>query len=188
MYLIVGLGNPEPEYRFTRHNMGFDVINKIAEKYEIKIDKKGFKSLYGIGNINDEKVILAKPQTFMNLSGEALIELKNFYKVDYKNIIIVYDDIDIPKAVVKIRKKGGAGSHNGMKSVISALGTNEFIHIRIGTGTPLYKNDMINYVIGKLSIEEYNELSKGLEIGVRALENIIEKGIDKAMNIINSIN
>lgn len=112
MYLIVGLGNPEPEYSNTRHNMGFDVINKIAEKYDIKVNKKGLKSIYGTGIINGEKVLLAKPQTFMNLSGEAIVELVNFYKIDLKNLIVIYDDIDIEPGRVKIRKKGGAGTHN----------------------------------------------------------------------------
>ena len=106
MYLIVGLGNPEPEYSMTRHNMGFDVINKIAEKYEITVEKKGFKSLYGIGTIENKKVILCKPQTFMNLSGEAIFEISNFYKIKPENIIVIYDDIDLPEAQVKIRKKG----------------------------------------------------------------------------------
>ena len=112
MYLIVGLGNPEPEYAGTRHNMGFDVINKIADKYDIKVDKKGFKSLYGIGSINNEKVMLVKPQTYMNLSGEAIYEIVNYYKIDLKDLIVIYDDIDIEPGRVKIRKKGGAGTHN----------------------------------------------------------------------------
>ena len=185
MYLIIGLGNPEPEYAKTRHNMGFDVINKIAEKYDIKVDKKGFKSLYGTGIINNEKVLLVKPQTFMNLSGEAIAEVVNFYKTDLQNVMVIYDDIDIEPGRVKIRKKGGAGTHNGMKSVIGSLGSDEFIHIRIGTGSPIYKNDLINYVIGKLSKEEYEVLIRGIEIGLDAVEVILEKGIDKAMNIIN---
>ena len=121
MYLIVGLGNPEPEYCFTRHNMGFDVINNLSEKYNIKISKNGFKAIYGTGIIEDEKVILCKPQTYMNLSGDSVIEIANFYKIPLENIIIVYDDIDLETGIVKIRKKGGPGGHNGMKSVVNML-------------------------------------------------------------------
>ena len=186
MYLIVGLGNPEPEYSRTRHNMGFDVINKLATKYNISVEKNGFKSLYGSGLIEGEKVILCKPQTFMNLSGEAIIEFVNYYKIDLKNVIVIYDDIDIEPGVVKLRKKGGAGSHNGMKSVVHNLGSTEFPHVRIGTGTPVNKYDMINYVIGKVSKEEYKVLSKGIDTGVKAVEQILKNGIDNAMNVINA--
>lgn len=188
MYLIVGLGNPEPEYSKTRHNMGFDVINKIATKYNIKVEKKGFNSLYGTGIIENEKVILCKPQTYMNLSGEAIIQFVNYYKIDPKNVIIIYDDIDIEPGVVKLRKKGGAGSHNGMKSVVENLKTTEFPHVRIGTGKPLIKSDLINYVIGKVSDENYEILLKGINIGLEAVEEILKNGIDKAMNYINSKN
>ena len=188
MYLIVGLGNPEPEYSKTRHNMGFDVINKIATKYNIKIEKKGFNSLYGTGIIENEKVILCKPQTYMNLSGEAIIQFVNYYKIDPKNVIIIYDDIDIEPGVVKLRKKGGAGSHNGMKSVVENLKTTEFPHVRIGTGKPLIKSDLINYVIGKVSDENYEILLKGINTGLEAVEEILKNGIDRAMNYINSKN
>ena len=133
MYLIVGLGNPEPEYSKTRHNMGFEVINKLSKEYHIDVEKKGFKSLYGTGVIENEKVILLKPMTYMNLSGEAIIEIVKYYKIDKDKIIVIYDDIDIEPGFVKIRKKGGAGSHNGMKSVIQNLQTEEFIRIRVGT-------------------------------------------------------
>ena len=185
MYLIVGLGNPEPEYSYTRHNMGFDVINVLAQKNNINVEKKGFKSIYGCGVINNEKVILVKPQTYMNLSGEAIKELVNYYKIDFQKLIIVYDDIDLEAGTVKIRKKGGPGSHNGMKSVVYNLNTDEFPHIRIGTGKPENKNDLINYVISKLSKDEYNTLSNAINTGAKAVEEILDKGIDIAMNIIN---
>ena len=186
MYLIVGLGNPEPEYSHTRHNMGFDVINKLSEKYNIEVKKQGFESLYGNGMIDDKKVILCKPQTFMNLSGNAIIKFVNYYKIDLSELIVIYDDIDIEPGIVKVRKKGGAGTHNGMKSVISNLNSSEFPHVKIGTGSPINKSDLIEYVIGKLSKDEYNNLCKGIDIGVEAVEAIIEKGIDNAMNIINA--
>lgn len=186
MYLVVGLGNPEPEYSMTRHNMGFDVINQLAEKHHIKVEKNGFDALYGSGMIENEKVILCKPLTFMNLSGESIIKFINYYKIDFSHVIIIYDDIDIEPGIVKLRKKGGAGSHNGMKSVVENLGTTEFPHVRIGTGQPLIKSDLINYVIGKLSKEEYMVLTNGINTGVEAVEKIIKNGIDNAMNYINA--
>ena len=188
MYLIVGLGNPEPEYSYTRHNMGFDVINKLSEKYNIKVEKKGFDALYGSGTIEGQKVMLCKPQTFMNLSGEAIIKFVNYYKIDISNIIVIYDDIDIMPGVVKIRKKGGAGSHNGMKSVVANLESTVFPRVRIGTGSPINKSDLINYVIGKLSKEEYLVLSQGINTGAEAVEKILKDGIDNAMNFINAKN
>ena len=185
MYLIVGLGNPEPEYSRTRHNMGFDVINKISQKYNIEVEKKGFKSLYGTGIIENEKVILCKPQTFMNLSGDAVTEIINFYKIPLENLIIIYDDIDIEPGIAKIRKKGGPGTHNGMKSVVQRLGSQEFARIRVGTGTPEYKNDLVNYVIGKVSTEEYAKLTEGINTASEAVIEILKNGIDNAMNKIN---
>ena len=186
MYLIVGLGNPEPEYSYTRHNMGFDVINKLSEQYNIKVEKKGLDSLYGSGIINNEKVILCKPQTYMNLSGQAIIKFIKYYKIDLSKLIIIYDDIDLNVGTVKIRKKGGAGTHNGMKSVIENLGTTEFPHVRIGTGTPFEKQNLIDYVIGKLTKEEYKPLIEAINIGADAVSQIIKNGIDNSMNIINS--
>ena len=186
MYLIVGLGNPEPEYSYTRHNMGFDVINKLSELYNIKVEKKGLDSLYGSGMIENEKVILCKPQTYMNLSGEAIIKFIRFYKIDLSKVIIIYDDIDLDVGVVKIRKKGGAGTHNGMKSVIENLGTTEFPHIRIGTGHPIENESLIDYVIGKLTKEEYKPLIEAIDIGADAVSQIIKNGIDNSMNIINT--
>lgn len=118
MYLIVGLGNPEKEYSNTRHNMGFNVINKIAKDCDIKISQSKFNGLYTVEHINGEKVILLKPQTYMNSSGECVIEFKNFYKIPSENIIVVYDDIDLEPGTIRIRKKGGPGTHNGMKSVV----------------------------------------------------------------------
>lgn len=132
MYLIVGLGNPEEEYANTRHNIGFDAVNGVAKRNDIQINKNKFNSLYGQGIIKGEKVILLKPQTYMNLSGIAVREFKNFYKIDEDKIIIIHDDIDIPNGIIKIRKTGGAGTHNGMKSVVENLGNKNFYRIRIG--------------------------------------------------------
>lgn len=185
MYLIVGLGNPEEEYSNTRHNMGFDTVNKIAKEYKIEINKNKFKGLYGTGIIENEKVILLKPQTYMNLSGESIVEAIKFYKIDIKKIIVIYDDIDVKPGKIKIRKKGGSGSHNGMKSVINCLGSQEFSRIRVGIGMPEHKNDMINYVIGKVPNEEFEKLDEGTKIAKEAVVEIIKNGIDIAMNKFN---
>ena len=188
MYLIVGLGNPEPEYSYTRHNMGFDVINSISKKYNIEVEKNGFNALYGIGEILGKKVILCKPQTYMNLSGESIIQFVNYYKIDLENVIVIYDDIDIESGQVKLRKKGGAGTHNGMKSVVENLKSTEFPRVRIGTGLILEKGNLIEYVISKLSKNEYLNLVQGIDMGVKAVEEILKEGIDNAMNKINSKN
>lgn len=185
MYLIIGLGNPEPEYSNTRHNMGFDVINRLSKEFNISVNKTKFNSLYGTGNIDNEKVILVKPQTYMNLSGQAIREYINFYKMDLKNVIVIYDDIDIEKGKIKIRKSGSAGSHNGMKSVINEIGTEEFPRIRVGTGKPIFKNDLINYVLEKISEEERKTLEEGITSAKEAIKDILMNGIDKAMNKFN---
>ena len=185
MYLIVGLGNPEPEYSKTRHNMGFDVINKIAENYDIEVTKKGFEGIYGIGEIEGKKVILLKPQTYMNESGKSVIKAKEYYKIPMENIIIIYDDIDLDVGVVKLRKKGGAGTHNGMKSIIEHLGKGDFIHIRIGTGKPEFKELLISHVIGKLSDDEYEKLIPSIEKAAESIPEILKNGIDNAMNKFN---
>lgn len=185
MYLIVGLGNPENEYAHTRHNMGFDTINEIAKKNNININKTKFKSLYETSIIQGEKVILLKPQTFMNLSGESVREIVDFYNIEPRNIIVIYDDIDIEKGHIKIRKKGGAGSHNGMKSVVQELGTTDFARIRVGIGQPEFKSDMINYVIGKIPEDEEKILIQGVKKAAEAVEEILKNGIDIAMNKFN---
>ena len=185
MYLIVGLGNPEEEYASTRHNMGFNTINKLSKKFDININKSKFKGLYGLGNIYDKKVLLLKPQTYMNLSGESIIQVVDFYKIPLEDILIIYDDIDVEPGKIKIRKKGGPGSHNGMKSVIKNLDSQEFARIRVGIGAPKYKNDMINYVIGYIPEEEKENLEKGTDLAVLAVEEIIKNGIDIAMNKFN---
>ena len=185
MYLIVGLGNPESDYSRTRHNMGFDVINKLAEKFDIKVNKSKFKALYGTGTINGEKVILVKPQTFMNLSGEAVQEFVNFYKINLDELIVIYDDIDTTPGKIRIRKTGGPGTHNGMKSVVSMLNSEEFMRVRVGIGMPEFKGDLINYVIGHVPDEEYEVLQKGVAIAAESVEEILKNGIDIAMNKYN---
>ena len=185
MYLIVGLGNPEANYSKTRHNMGFNVINKLAEQYGIEVTKKKFDGLFGEGIIEDEKVILLKPQTYMNLSGKSIIQIVNFYKIPLENIIIIYDDIDIKPGLIRVRKHGSSGSHNGMKSVIEELNSEEFTRVRVGIGKPQYDNDMINYVIGAIPEEEIEDLQKGVAKAKEAVIEIIKNGVDVTMNKYN---
>ena len=186
MFLIVGLGNPEEDYSNTRHNMGFDTINKIAKEYNIDVNKKKFNGLYGTTIINNEKVILVKPQTFMNLSGECIREFINFYKIDIDKFIVIYDDIDLKPGTVKVRKKGGPGTHNGMKSVVQNVTNTEFPRVRVGIGQPKHKGDLINYVIGHIPEEERKILDNATTIAKDAVLEILKNGIDNAMNKINS--
>ena len=185
MYLIVGLGNPEEEYFRTRHNMGFDTINQIAEKYEIKVNKTKFNSLYGMGEIEGQKVILLKPQTYMNLSGTAIRDFMNFYKIPPENILVIFDDLDIEAGIIKIRKRGGPGTHNGMKSVVSEINTENFARIRIGIGMSQYKSDLLNYILTRIPEEEYKVLKTAINNAAEAVSVIIKNGIDKAMNQYN---
>lgn len=185
MYLIVGLGNPEEDYNNTRHNMGFNTINKLAKQYNIEISKKKFKGLYGAGIIENEKVILLKPQTYMNLSGISIKEAIDFYKINFEDIIIIYDDIDIEPGIIKIRKKGGPGTHNGMKSVVNELKTQDFARVRVGIGTPENKSDLINYVIGAINKEDIEKLDNSTTLAKDAIVEIIKNGVDIAMNKYN---
>ncbi len=185
MYLIVGLGNPEAEYARTRHNMGVDVVNQIADNYKIAISREKFNGLYGTGEINKEKVILLKPQTYMNLSGDSVVEFVNFYKIDINNVIVIFDDIDTEPGKIRVRAKGGPGTHNGMKSVEYRLGSELFPRVRVGIGMPEYKNDLINYVIGNVKDDEYEVLREGIDKAAEAVVSIIKDGIDNAMNKFN---
>ena len=185
MYLIVGLGNPEEDYSKTRHNMGFNVVNKIAKEYNIEINKNKFEGLVGEGIIETKKVILLKPQTYMNLSGKSIIQMVNFYKIPMENIIVIYDDIDTDIGKIRIRKKGSAGSHNGMKSVVQELQTQDFARIRVGIGKPEFKGDMINYVIGDIPEEEVKILDEGTTKAKEAVFEMLKNGIDTAMNKYN---
>ena len=185
MYLIIGLGNPEQEYSKTRHNMGFNTINKIAKQYKTDVNKTKFQGLYETTIIEGKKVILIKPQTYMNLSGNCVQEFVNFYKIEKENIIVIYDDMDIEPGTIKIRKKGGPGGHNGMKSIIKRLGTEEFFRIRIGIGRPKHDGDEINYVIGAIPEIEIPKLEEGTEKAKDAVIEILKNGIDSAMNKFN---
>ena len=185
MYLIIGLGNPEKDYGKTRHNMGFNVINELSKEYSIDVNKSKFKGLYGDGTIENEKVILLKPQTYMNLSGESVIEAVNFYKIPLQNIIVIYDDVDIDPGFVRIRKNGSSGHHKGMESIISHLHTEDFCRVRVGIGKPKFKDDMITHVIGYIPDEELELLRKGVNSAKEAVIEILKNNIDSAMNKYN---
>ena len=185
MYLIVGLGNPEKDYARTRHNMGFDVINKLAKEYEIEITRNKFEGIYGTGVIENEKVILLKPQTFMNSSGESIIQFKNFYKIENEKTLIILDDIELEPGKIRIKRKGSAGTHNGLKSVVYCLKTEDIPRIRVGVGEPDSDTDLVEHVIGHVDEEKYKELEKGIIIAKDAIKEILINGIESAMNKYN---
>lgn len=185
MYIIVGLGNPGKKYEHTRHNVGFDVIDRFAEKHDIKVDRLKHKALIGESRISGEKVVLIKPQTYMNLSGESLISAVNFYKPDMDKVVVVYDDIDIDIGHIRIRKKGSAGSHNGMKSIISNLSTQDFPRFRVGVGRPDSGRDLADFVLSRVSKTEEDKMMESIDNTVSALEVMIESDLDLAMNKYN---
>lgn len=184
MYIIAGLGNPGRKYENTRHNMGFIAVDLLAEKYGIKVDKIKFKALVGEGRIAGRKVLLVKPQTYMNLSGESIREVMSFYKEGIENLIVIYDDIDIPTGTIRVRKKGSAGTHNGMRNIVYLLQDDNFPRIRVGIGSDK-KVDLINYVTGGVTKGEKELLEGALVKAADAAAAIVEKGIEKAMNEYN---
>jgi len=185
MFLIVGLGNPENDYANTRHNMGFNVINKISEKYGINVNCSKFKGLFGSGKINNENLLLLKPQTFMNLSGESIKECVDFYKIDVNKVLVIYDDIDLEPGKIRIRKFGGPGTHNGMRSVVQCLGSDKFPRIRVGIGKPERNDNLIEYVIGHISLADKEKLDEGVILATEAVDSILRENIDSAMNKFN---
>lgn len=185
MFIVVGLGNPGKDYDKTRHNVGFDVIDLLAERNNIKLNKIKYKSVYGEGNIGGEKVLLVKPQTYMNNSGITVRDIYNFYKLPIENIIVVVDDIDIDFSQVRIRKKGSAGSHNGLKSIIHQLQQEDFPRVKIGIGKKREGQDLANFVLSKFSKEERESIEDSITLGAESTEAIIKHGIDQAMNEFN---
>lgn len=185
MYVIAGLGNPGKKYAQTRHNMGFITIDQLAEKHNIKVDRLKFKALVGEGRIAGQKVLLVKPQTYMNLSGESLREVMRFYKLEPEQLIVIYDDIDLEAGALRIRKFGNAGTHNGMRSVVYQLQSDRFPRIRIGIGSS-GKKDLINFVTGGFSKDEVPVLEEAVTKAVSALECMLGEGIDRAMNQYNT--
>jgi PTH1 family peptidyl-tRNA hydrolase len=185
MKAIIGLGNPGMKYAGTRHNIGFDAVTAIADKYNLSINNKKFKGVYADGHIAGEKVLLIQPQTFMNLSGECVREVADFYKLNPDEIIIICDDINLDVGRLRIRKKGSAGGHNGLKNIIAHLGTEEFPRIRVGVGEKTEGWDLADYVLARFDKDSEPVIREALANVVGAVETWISEGIDAAMNRFN---
>ena len=185
MKLIAGLGNPGREYAATRHNIGFMVIDRLAHKLGGAVEKKKFKALFGLGQIGSEKVLLVKPQTYMNLSGKAVGLLVQFFKVDAADLVVVHDDLDLPFETLRVKEGGGDGGHKGLQSVIESLGTDAFLRLRLGIGKPVTKNRVESYVLEPFGKEERDRLPALLEKACGAVEEILSSGPRSAMNKFN---
>ncbi len=185
MYVIAGLGNPTAQYKGTRHNVGFEVIDRLAANWNISVDTKKFKGLIGTGRVGSEKVVLVKPMTFMNLSGECLQEVLNFYKLDGSSLIVIYDDINLAPGKLRIRGKGSAGGHNGMKSIIQCCNTQEFARVRVGIGEKNSHQDLADYVLGHFQGEEKKQMEDAFVRAAQAVETLITGSLEEAMNRFN---
>ncbi len=188
MYVIIGLGNPGKKYEKTRHNVGFRVIDRLSKDWGVSVKKVQFQSLVGETFYAGEKVVLIKPQTYMNESGRAVVELQRYYQVPPENLIVIYDDIDFEVGVLKVRKRGSAGSHNGMKSVIFQLQTDVFPRVRIGIGKQPSYMDLANYVLSGFTTKEEKTLDEVLKAACDAVETIVEKDVEQSMNQTNHLN
>ena len=186
MYIIAGLGNPGKEYENTRHNVGFHVIDALADKYNISVLELKHKAMTGRGYINGQKVVLVKPLTYMNLSGESLRPVTDYYKIDpEEELIVISDDISLPPGQLRVRKKGSAGGHNGLKNIIKMLGTENFKRIRMGVGEKPKGYDLADWVLGHFNKEEKAAVEEAAEKAVKAVEMILNDGVDAAMNEYN---
>lgn len=185
MYIVAGLGNPGPKYMYTRHNVGYDVIDLLARNNNIAINTGKFKGVVGSGLISGQKVLLLKPVTYMNLSGISVLDAVQYYRIDLNNLMVVYDDIDLELGSIRIKPKGSAGSHNGMKSVLYQLQTEEFPRLRVGIGRPPDGQDMAYYVLDRFSKQDREIVDRAIEKAAAAIEAYLEKGIDHAMCMYN---
>lgn len=186
MFLIVGLGNPGKEYDGTRHNIGFAAVDYIADKYNIELNRIKFKGVFGEGFIEGKKVILLKPTTYMNLSGESIREVINFYKISNEEVIVIYDDISLEVGRLRIREKGSHGGHNGIKSIIANLGTDVFPRIKVGVGAP--KGNLVSHVLGKFSEDEIEVLRETIKASSDAVSIMMKADTKEAMNKLNGFN
>lgn len=186
MFVIVGIGNPGKQYEGTRHNIGFIAMDYMSAKYGIKVNKIKHKALIGEGSIAGQKVMLVKPQTFVNLSGESVRDICAYYKVPAENVIVIHDDVSLPCGRLRIRQKGSDGGHNGIKSILYQLATDTFVRIRIGVGAPPPDWDMADWVLGRFSNEEISHLSKLVDCVVEeAVPELLTHGAERAMNQYN---
>lgn len=186
MYVIAGLGNPRREYENTRHNVGFAVIDMLAEKYGIRVNELKHRGLIGKGVIAGERVLLVKPVTYMNLSGECIREVLQYYRIaGEKDLIVIHDDISLEQGMIRIRKKGSAGGHNGLKNIIAQLGSETFMRIKVGVGGKPEGYDLVDYVLGHFSKEERERMAQAQQDACSAVEAILTDGADEAMNRFN---
>ncbi len=186
-YMIVGLGNPGRQYEETRHNVGFITLDMLSEKYGIKVNKLKFKSLMGDGRIEGKRCLLLKPQTFMNLSGEAVRDAAQFYKIPPENIIVIFDDISFDPGKLRIRRKGSHGGHNGMKNIIYHMNNDNIPRIKMGVGAmPNPEYDIKDWVVSRFTKKEADEIKKAAENAIGAVELMVKGNIDKAMSDYNS--
>ena len=185
MYVIVGLGNPGNQYLETRHNAGFMVVDKLSTLYNIPLNKTKHKALVGEGIIQGKKVMLVKPQTFMNNSGESVREIVSYYKVELKDLIVIYDDVDLETGKIRVRPKGSAGTHNGMRSILYHITSEEFPRVRVGIGKPKDGRDIVAHVLGKFIDDEKDPLLSSIERAATAVAAIIRAGVDVAISRYN---
>lgn len=186
MYIIAGLGNPTKEYDKTRHNVGFEVIDRLADRYDIDVSERKHRAFCGKGMIEGQKVLLVKPQTFMNLSGESLRSVVDYYKVTPEELVVIYDDISLPPGQLRIRLKGSAGGHNGIKNIIAHLGTQEFPRIKVGVGAKPPRMDLKDYVLSRFSKGEQELMDEAFQEAAQAVAMMIGEGADRAMNHFNT--
>lgn len=185
MKIIIGLGNPGKQYEQTRHNAGFMVIDRLSSQLGIPLDQSKFKGLYGIGFYKGEKVLLLKPLTYMNLSGESIRAVINYYQIELENMLVIYDDLDLPVGKIRLRQKGSAGGHNGIKSTIAQLGTQEFNRIRIGIDRPQQGMNIPDYVLGKFREQEQASITEAVNKSADACAAWLEKPFVQVMNEFN---
>ena len=185
MYLVAGLGNPGAKYTNTRHNAGFNSIDALADRFHIDVSEKKHKALCGRGAIEGQKVVLLKPQTFMNLSGESIQAAAAYYKLSPEAVLVIYDDINLDVGRLRVREKGSAGGHNGMKSIISCLGSDQFPRIRIGVGDKPSRMDLADYVLGRFPEEELADVREAIDRAARAAALIVNGQMSEAMNQFN---
>lgn len=187
VYVIAGLGNPGPQYQWTRHNAGFLFLDRLANQEGIPVTKKTFSSLIGEWNYGDQRLVLIKPQTFMNLSGRAVMQTLQFHKLPLTHLIVVHDDLDIPFGSVRLKQDGGHGGHNGLRSIMELLGRGDFIRLRIGIGRPLH-GDTSGYVLGNIPPDQMEQMPRILDGGRDMLEMLFKDGLHKAMSLNNNRN
>lgn len=182
-YLVVGLGNPGMQYEKTRHNAGFMAADLLAEKYDCMLSRNKFDAIYGDTEIGGHRVIIAKPQTYMNLSGKAVVAISQFYKIPLSNIIVMFDDISLDVGKIRIRRKGSAGGHNGIKDIIELTGTEDIMRIKIGVGAKAHPDsDLKDHVLGRIPDEQLKDFEVSLKNAVSAVGEILSRGVDSAMN------